>query len=105
VIDSINATAQAQQHALKIQNEVASAEAEGRKSVATAEAEARAAIAAAEGKAKSTLLWAEAEASANKKIADSLTPNFIELRRIDKWNGALPSTMPPGGTVPFITIK
>jgi regulator of protease activity HflC (stomatin/prohibitin superfamily) len=70
VIDSINATAQAQQHALKIQNEVASAEAEGRKSVATAEAEARAAIAAAEGKAKSTLLWAEAEASANKKIAD-----------------------------------
>lgn len=105
VIDSINATAQAQQHALKIQNEVASAEAEGRKSVATAEAAARAQIAAAEGTAKSTLIAAEADATYNRKIAESITPTLIEKLRVEKWNGVLPTTMPPGGTVPFINIK
>ena len=33
---------------------------------------------------------AEAEAEANRKIAESLTPELIEKQKIDKWNGEVP---------------
>ena len=32
----------------------------------------------------------EAEAEANRKIAESLTPELIEKQKIDKWNGEVP---------------
>lgn len=91
VIDSINGTTQAAQNALKIQNEVASAEAEGRKKVASAEAQA-----------KATLIYAEAESRANKMMAESLTPNLVELRRLEKWDGHLPQVS--SSASPFVTL-
>lgn len=44
----------------------------------------------AEGKAEATRIKADAEAEANKKIAESLTPELIEKQKIDKWNGDVP---------------
>lgn len=42
------------------------------------------------GKAEATRIKADAEAEANKKIAESLTPELIEKQKIDKWNGDVP---------------
>ena len=44
------------------------------------------------------LIEAEAEAEANRKIADSLTDEIIELRKIEKWNGVMP-TVTGGGAI------
>lgn len=32
----------------------------------------------------------DTEAEANRKIAESLTPELIEKQKIDKWNGEVP---------------
>ena len=42
------------------------------------------------GKAEAIKIKAEAEAEANRKIAESLTPELIEKQKIDKWNGEVP---------------
>lgn len=89
VIQSINAKAQAQQIALQKQTEVLQAEADARKAVAEAE-----------GEAKSQLVRAEAEAEANRKVAASITPQLVEWRKLDKWNGVLPTvTTGQGGGI------
>lgn len=82
----------AQQSAAQAEAKVAQSEAEGRQSVATADAEA-----------KSITVVAEAQASANRKLAESLTPGLIELKRIEKWNGVLPQVS--GGNTPFINLS
>lgn len=92
VIDSINATAQATQKALQIQNEVMQAEAQAKKNIAQAE-----------GDAKSQLIRAEAEAKANRLVSESLTSNLVEWKRIDKWNGAMPQVS--GGATPFVNLS
>lgn len=89
VIESINAKVQASQLALQKQNEVASAEADARKEVARAD-----------GEAKATLTRAESQAKANRILSESLTPNLIEYRKIDKWDGKLPTYSGTGsGTI------
>lgn len=62
-------------------------------SVATREAEARAAVATAEGKAKA--LQVEQAAIQN-------SPQIVELRAVEKWDGRLPQYVVSGGTLPFI---
>lgn len=42
---------------------------------------------------------ANAEAEANRKIAESITPEIIEYRRIEKWNGELPKVSNGAGTL------
>lgn len=70
-------------------------------------AEADKKIEEARGDAESTLLRANAEAQAitvkGKAISDN--PLVIQLNSIEKWNGQLPSTMIPGSSTPFVTIK
>lgn len=83
---------QAQQRAAQAEAKVAQAEAEGRQKVAQAEADA-----------KSITAVAEAQAAANRKLADSLTPTLVELKKIEKWNGALPHVS--GGATPFISLS
>lgn len=80
VIQAINMKVQASQIALQKQNEVLQAEAEARKTVAEAE-----------GFARSTTVKAEAQARANERLAASITPALIEYRKLEKWNGILPS--------------
>jgi len=93
IIEAINAKMQAQQIALKVQNEVLTAQAEAQKRVAQAEGEAKAHIAQADG-----------EAQANKKLTESLTPQLLEWRRlaiqdkaVDRWHGDVPSVMTGAG--------
>ncbi len=84
---AITAKAQAIQQAERARNELA-----------TTQAEAAKKIAEAEGDAKSMVTRAQGEADANRIRQNSLTPQLLDLRRIentraliDKWNGQLPS--------------
>ncbi|KKC25843.1 hypothetical protein WP12_12100 [Sphingomonas sp. SRS2] len=61
--------------------------------VKTATARAKAGVEAAKGKAEA--LKIEQEAIQN-------SPQIVELRAVEKWNGVLPTTMVPGSSVPFI---
>lgn len=76
------------------EREVARISAEKDKEVAQIEAEK--AIIEAEAQAEVIRIAAEAEAEANKKIADSLTPELIEKIKYEQWNGELSKVT--GGT-------
>lgn len=103
--DTMNAQIKSTQLAIQRENELREAEAEARKKVATAEGQAAEQKALAEGKAKAILLEAEAQAKANRLLAESLTPQLVELKKLEKWNGQLPQF---GGNTnaaqPIITI-
>lgn len=80
----------------KINAEIAVTQARGR-------AESR--IAQAQAEAEAIRLRGEAEAEAIKARAAALAQNqnLVELVKAEKWNGQLPTTMLPNGTVPFLT--
>ncbi|MDO5650467.1 MAG: hypothetical protein Q4G11_07665, partial [Gallicola sp.] len=46
----------------------------------------------------------EAEADAIRMRSDALAnnPALIELTKAENWNGVLPTTVLPNGTIPFI---
>lgn len=44
----------------------------------------------AEADAEVKRIKAKAEAEANEEIAKSLTPELVEIRKIEKWNGTVP---------------
>lgn len=92
ITNSINNVIAAQQAAQQAQAKVAQIEAEGRQTVAAAEANA-----------KARLVEADAEAQANQKIANSITPTLVELKRIEKWNGVTPTVT--GGAQPLLQLK
>jgi regulator of protease activity HflC (stomatin/prohibitin superfamily) len=94
IATAITAKAQAIQQAERARNELA-----------TTQAEAAKKIAEAEGDAKSLVTRAQGEADANRIRQNSLTPQLLELRRIennraliDKWNGALPTVQSGQGS-------
>jgi len=94
IATSITAKAQAIQEAERARNELA-----------TTQAEAAKKIAEAEGEAKSLVMRAQGEADANRIRQNSLTPQLLELRRIEnnqalieKWNGQLPTVQTGQGS-------
>ena len=60
-------------------------------------------ISKAEAEAEAQRIAAEAEADANKKIAESLTPELIEKQKIEKWNGDVPQVQ--GSSTPIINMS
>ncbi len=86
VIDALNAKVQATQLAMQKQNEVASAKAEADKIIETAR-----------GKAESILIEAKAQSEANRLLSQSMTPNLIQQKWIEKWNGVLPTVASDNG--------
>ena len=94
VIDSINAKNAATQMAQQRLNEVQQSKAEADKKIEDAR-----------GVAESILKVAEAQAKANKVLAESITPEFIQYQALEKWNGVLPTTMLPNGSMPFVNVK
>lgn len=92
VIAAINMKVQATQLAIQKQNELVQVQADAAKAVAKAEGDARA-----------TLIWATAQADANKRMAESISGNLLELKRLEKWNGTLPQVT--GNATPFISLK
>lgn len=74
--------------------------------VIQAQAKADAVVAQATADANAIKLRgnAEAEVIASRGKALEQNPNLILLTQAEKWNGILPTTMVPGGTVPFISV-
>lgn len=103
VMGAINSKIQASQNAVKVENEIATSRAEAQKTVVEAKAAAERRVIEAEANAKQITLNAESQAKANKILADSLTPEFVQYQAILKWDGALPTTN-AGGSLPFINI-
>jgi regulator of protease activity HflC (stomatin/prohibitin superfamily) len=62
--------------------------------------------AAAQAEADAIRLRGDAEAAAIRARGDALkdNPNIIELTQAERWNGALPTTMVPEATLPFLSI-
>jgi regulator of protease activity HflC (stomatin/prohibitin superfamily) len=64
-------------------------------------------LAKAQAEAEAKIISAEAEAEANKKIAESLTPELLELRKmetyIEKWNGQLSTIQGESNTFMDVT--
>lgn len=93
VTNAINASIEATQTAIRIQNEVAQTKAEAEKTIAKAT-----------GAAESVRLAAQAEADAISIKGKALreNPATIELSAIEKWNGVLPTIT--SGAIPFIQL-
>ena len=87
VVQSINAKFSAQQAAIQAQNKVVQSKAEAQQEVARAQ-----------GEAQAILVRAEAQAKANKVLAASLTPELIQSKQIEKWNGTLPTVSGGSGS-------
>ena len=90
---AITGKAQAIQNAERAQNELAQTQAEAAKKIAEAD-----------GDAKSEVARAQGEAEANRIRQASITPQLLELRKlenqkalIDRWNGQLPQVESGGG--------
>lgn len=79
----------------KVQAEIAVTQANGRAASVLAEAKA---------KADATVLAGNAEATAIQAKGDALAknPSLVNLVQAERWDGKLPTTMIPGGAVPFI---
>jgi len=94
VTAALNAKIQATQQAQQVENEIRAAKAQAEKKIAEAK-----------GEADSLLLVAESQAKANKILAASLTPEFVQYQALKQWDGKLPGIMIPGGAVPFVSVK
>jgi regulator of protease activity HflC (stomatin/prohibitin superfamily) len=72
--------------------------------VTRAQADADSRVAQAKADAEATRLRGEAEADAIKAKTQALSSNpaLIELTKAERWDGKLPTTMLPNGTLPFI---
>ena len=93
IASAITGKARAIQSAEQAQNELAQTQAEAAKKIAEADGDAKSAVARAQG-----------EAEANRIRQASITPQLLELRRlenqkalIDRWNGQLPQVESGGG--------
>jgi regulator of protease activity HflC (stomatin/prohibitin superfamily) len=75
--------------------------------VTQAQATADAALAQAKAKAEATRLQGEAEAAAIEARGRALrdNPAVVELTKAERWDGKLPLSMVPNGTVPFMSVS
>lgn len=92
--DSINAKLQAVQMTQQRENEIAQVRAEAQKHIEQAK-----------GVAQATLLQAQATAESNRLIASSLTPQLIQSRALEKWDGVLPRMTGGTAAIPFINAE
>lgn len=75
--------------------------------VTQAQAEADSKVAQAKADAEATKLRGEADAYAIDVKAKALATNqnLVELTKAERWDGKLPTTVLPSGTLPFIDAK
>lgn len=84
---AIESKEEAKQLAIKARNDLERVKMEAEQKVATARAEAEA-------------IKIKAQAVTQKGGKD-----YVQLQAIEKWDGVLPASMIPGGTVPFINLN
>ena len=82
----INAKNASVQNALRAENEVKTAEANAKIAVAKANGEAQANIAASKGEYEA----AKFRGMANRELAASYTPAFVQMKYYETWDGKLP---------------
>lgn len=104
---AVEQAAKAKADVERAKSELARVEQEAQQKVKNAEAEAAATKARAEAEAYSTKIKGEAQAEVIRQRGQALkdNPAMIELIKAERWNGALPVTMVPGATIPFMEIK
>lgn len=83
--DAINQKNKAVQDQMRVENEVAVAKAEAEKKVAIAK-----------GNAEALKIKADAEAYYNRVVSASLSSNLVQLKALEKWNGATPAVASSG---------
>lgn len=92
VVKALNAKIEATQKAQQRDNEIA-----------TAKAEAEIVRQHAKGKADALLMQATAQAQANLILAKSITPELVQYKGIETWDGKLPVVT--SGATPFINMQ
>ena len=107
VVESINAKVTANQKTLQREQEVKQSTAEANKAIEEARGKAESAKLEADGAAYATMADAKAKADSINLRGEALrkNPEIVQLESITKWNGILPTTMVPGASVPFVTVK
>ena len=81
------------------------AEAEAERDRIEAEADADKVRIAADAEAYEITTLAQAEADANKLLSESLTPELLEMKKYEQWDGALPQVTGGSNTVIPIDIE
>lgn len=75
--------------------------------IAVTQAQADSKLAAAKAEAESIRLRGAAEAESIRQRGYALrdNPGLVSLTTAERWDGKLPASMIPGGTVPFLSVK
>lgn len=75
--------------------------------ITQAQAVAESSLVTARAEAKSITLKGAAEAEVIRLRVEALqkNPELVHLTAAERWDGKLPETMVPGGSVPFVTVK
>jgi regulator of protease activity HflC (stomatin/prohibitin superfamily) len=103
VATAINRAMEATQLSIQAENRVRQVKAEAEQAITAAEGGASAARARAKGEADARLITARAEAKANLILRASTSPNVLQYRALERWNGKLP-VMNGGGALPMLTF-
>jgi regulator of protease activity HflC (stomatin/prohibitin superfamily) len=103
VATAINRAMEATQQAIQAENRVRQVRAEAEQAITQAEGQANAARARAKGEADARLITSRAEAKANLILRASTSPNVLQYRALERWNGKLP-VMNGGGALPLLTF-
>lgn len=103
---SIEARMLAEVEVQKREQELAQQKVQAEITVTQAQAQADARLAEAKAQAEAVRLAGEAEADAIRAKGAALRDNplLVGLIQAERWDGRLPTTMPPGGTVPFLNL-
>lgn len=100
---AIEAKVTAEQNALTEKNRLAQIEYQAQQKVAEANGTATATILNAQASAQSILLKATSDAEALRLQKEQVTPELIQLRMAEKWDGALPQYM-FGDSMPLLQL-
>lgn len=104
---SIEARMLAEVEVQKLQQNAEREKVQAEITVTKANAEADALRAQAAAQADAVRLAGNAEADAIRAKGEALrdNPTLIDLTAAERWNGTLPTTMVPSGSVPFVNVK
>lgn len=105
-IKSVEQRMQAEVQVSQYQQKLLQEEIQAKIAVTQAQGRANSVLAEAKANADAIRLKGDAEAQAIQARGDALSknPNLVALVQAERWNGTLPTTMVPGGAVPFITV-
>jgi regulator of protease activity HflC (stomatin/prohibitin superfamily) len=105
-IKSVEARMQAEVEVQRFRQQLEREKVQAQIVVTQAQAQADAVLARAKADAERRILLGNAEAQAIKARGDALAANpaLVNLVQAERWDGKLPVTMLPGGSVPMITL-